>query len=261
MTSLKTLLGVLCLGLAPALSVTATGAVAAQDESAVPDSLPEYGTPEDPNARTPQILTVDGQTEAGEPLQLDYIVGEGAWGDVLALVTQIRSNDDPAQNEAIAQELWASRDLNPPIFLFEYARRMVDVDPDAALYGYLLARSRTIYDVDRCLDSTAAPSLMQAVIFGEEAEALMEDYGRLEAQLSALYSSGEAFTGQHSPWWICSTAQSVYFAALEGDTLSGQEWLKSSTRWGRAQDLVNQNLQESIALARAAQAVEGMDEE
>jgi len=231
----RKLLAGLAVGLVSTISVAATAA--AQD---------------DPNLRTPGIYVVEQ-----EGVEVHFVVGDAAWGDVVATLGALREGE-AEYNDAIAEELWAGRNDNPPIFLFEVARRSVDSNPERALEAYFLGRVRSIYDASRCLDSTAAGVVNVATEYaGPEVVQLMsERMAEVPALLEQIAMSGEAFTGQASPWWACSFGNSAYYAALNGDPISGPEWLKLETNWPAIRDSVTTNIQANADIVRQALAAQ-----
>lgn len=204
----------------------------------------------DPNLRRPQIHTIEI-----EGTQVQYVVGETAWGNVYGALARLAQL--PEENSvAISQQLWAERDNNPPIFLMEVARRSVTTNPELAIEAYMLGRVRTIYDISRCLDSSSAGILNIATAYaGEEVEQLLNE--RLEtvsSVLETMYSAGTAYTSQASPWWACSYGTSAYTAASNGAEMTGPEWLKVQSRWATEQSNINANLLSQINLLRSALA-------
>jgi hypothetical protein len=202
---------------------------------------------DDPNLRTPQLYeVVDGETRQ------QFVVGDGAWGDVLATIAAVRVSDE-ADSDAIVEQLWARRDLNPPIFLFEVARRLAVTDPERALEAYFLGRTRTIYDAQRCLDSTALTVIDAATNFGGEeiTNVMAVDGERLERVIRRVQESGAAFGGLHSPWWACSYGEAAYFAAVNNAPLTGAEWLKTELVWEGIRDGMNNNMLGYLELIRA----------
>lgn len=196
----------------------------------------------DDGSRTPQLL----QSEVEEGVISVFVVGQGAFGDVFIEATMM--NGLPRERDAeIASRVWQERDTVAPVFLMEAARRYASYAPEQALYAYFLARMRIIYDARRCVDSTA---LQTVDLVDQLAQAdiapLMTDAEMVHAQLSAVYSSGEAFTGSASPWWICSSGDSAFYAAQNGATLTRDEWLKLESQWPAIRDSMNENMLANI---------------
>lgn len=226
--------------LSMALALAATPAMA---QDAASDSA-------DPNLRQPEIFSVDV-----EGTRVQYVIGDGAWGNIYANLAQIRRL--PAENDAeVIERLWAERDNTAPIFLMEVARRAAPTNPELAIEAYLLGRVRTIYDISRCLDSTSAGILPVVTSqAGPEVEGLLNDrIAHVSVVLENMYSEGAAFTGTTSPWWACSFGDAAFFAAANGVAMSGQEWLKVESRWATEQGNINENLLQQIMLLRTALA-------
>jgi hypothetical protein len=208
---------------------------------------------------TPALAQVDGtytptiqEITTQDNVTSYFVMGDGAFGDAFATMASLIQGS-PAYNRQIADDLWERRDRNAPVFLMEAARRYADIDPDRALYSYFLGRARSLYDAMRCVDSTAMQAIPLIDEFaGNDIARLMEDPVRLHAQLSAVYSSGEVFTSQVSPWWICSSSDSVFFAAANGQSITRDEWLKQSSEWVSVQNGLNQNLLNNIQVAANA---------
>ncbi|MBO6848346.1 MAG: hypothetical protein QUV02_02550 [Maricaulis sp.] len=203
---------------------------------------------DDPNARTPSLYVVEQ-----ENVRAEFVVGNAAWGDILATLSSLRS-EEASDNPNITDELWARRNENPPVFLFEVARRFAATDPERAVEAYFLGRARSVYDASRCVDSTSVDVVDMASQFAGEAitEILTTRLDLVEGVLQSMLDSGEVFTSTASPWWACSFGQSAYYAAVNGATLSGNEWLKVETVWPSIQDTVRNNLRGNILLVRAA---------
>ena len=203
--------------------------------------------------RHPELAEV----QISEDQTTHFVIGEGAWGDVLAEMGVIRQESRDRDRE-IAQQLYEARDTLPPGFLFEAARRYASFDPDQAVYVFFLARARTLYDGLRCLDSTATNVLpIVTDMAGGDVAAYMnvsDDGGsfanvtRMHNALERLQENGEAFSGQNSPWWVCSGSDSVFFAAVNEAVMPENEWLKPRDTWANARRLVEQNIEQNRAL-------------
>lgn len=224
--------------------VLATGLVAAG--ASAQDSA------EDPNQRSPELVVVplgEGEGEA------HFVVGQMAWGDVLGLLNQLQ--DQPSERTIeVAQTLWTARDENPPFFLFELARLTAESDPAFAVQAYFLGRSRTMYDAARCLDSSALDVINEASAYaGEEVVQVIASRPELTiAAIEQVIESGDAFTSQASPWWACSFGTNAYYAAVNEQTLSGDEWLIVQSRWPSVQQRISTNLQNNLTMMRDAVA-------
>jgi hypothetical protein len=186
-----------------------------------------------------------------------FVVGDGAWGDVLAEMGVMRS-EPRSRDREIAEQLYESRDVIPAGYLFEAARRYASFDPDMAVYVFFLARGRTLYDAMRCLDSTAtnAVPIVSDMAGGDVAIFMnVSDDGSafanitaMQAALDRLQENGEAFTGGYSPWWICSASDSVFFAAVNNAPMPQNEWLKPESVWPSARQVVERNIERNRAL-------------
>ena len=224
--------------------VLATGLVAAG--ASAQDSA------EDPNQRSPELVVVplgEGEGEA------HFVVGQMAWGDVLGLLNQLQ--DQPSERTIeVAQTLWTARDENPPFFLFELARLTAESDPAFAVQAYFLGRSRTMYDAARCLDSSALDVINEASAYaGEEVVQVIASRPELTiAAIEQVIESGSAFNSQASPWWACSFGTNAYYAAVNEQTLSGDEWLIVESRWTSVQLRISTNLQNNLTMMRDAVA-------
>lgn len=199
-------------------------------------------------SRTPTLIEVP----LGEDAINVFVMGDRAFGDVFQEIAALRAL--PAdRNEEIANSIWERRSEAEPIFLMEAARRYATFNEERALYAYFLGRSRVIYDARRCADSTALESVEVVDQFAQsEIAPLMADVGRVHDQLSAVYSSGETFTSTTSPWWICSSSNSAFFAAQNGATLTEAEWLRVPSLWPGIQDSMNNNMLANIRVFAAA---------
>ncbi|MBI1237645.1 MAG: hypothetical protein GC188_13265 [Alphaproteobacteria bacterium] len=186
-----------------------------------------------------------------------FVVGDGAWGEVLAEMGVMRG-EDRSRDREIAEQLYNSRDVIPAAYLFEAARRYASFDPDQAVYVFFLARARTLYDALRCLDSTATNAVpIVSDMAGGDVAAYMNisDDGaafgnvtRMQAALDRLQETGEAFTGEFTPWWVCSASDSVFIAASNEAPMPENEWLKPRDVWPGAQRAVEQNIERNRAL-------------
>jgi hypothetical protein len=221
--------------------------------AAGPASAQDTSTPvEDPNLRRPQLFEI-AQGEVTE----HFVVGDGAWGDVLATIAAVRSAED-VSDQTVIDQLWARRDLNPPIFLFEVARRAAASDPERAIEAWLLGRTRTLYDAARCVDSSSLQVLEAATNFsGDEIVGLMDEDGeRLERVIRRVHESGATFGGLNSPWWACSFGDAAYLAALNDASMPGAEWLKREILWEPIRNQLNDDLQAYLILVRAGIAAQ-----
>ncbi|MEE2567648.1 hypothetical protein [Hyphobacterium marinum] len=226
--------------LIPVLALTLAAPAIAQD--AIILSQQGDGT------HRPQLREVQGANN----VTTYYVIGDGAFGDVFGALAELIQRPDTANRE-VADFLWENRDVNPPAFLMEAARRYASIDPDRSAQAYFLGRARIVYDAMRCSDSTALQAIPIINEFaGPEMATVLSDPARIHAQLSAVYSSGEAFTSPASPWWICSSADSVFFAAVNNQPITRNEWLKQQTEWSVVRDGVNRNMLTNIRLAETA---------
>ena len=175
-----------------------------------------------------------------------FVVGQDAFGDVFQEVALLHELPRERDGE-IAARIWEERNTQSPIFLMEAARRYASFAPEQALYAYFLARTRIIYDGRRCLDSSALQAVELVDQFAQaDIAPLMTDAEMVHAQLSEVYSSGEAFNSPVSPWWICSSGDSAFYAAQNDATLSRDEWLKLESQWPAIRDAMNQNMLANI---------------
>jgi len=207
---------------------------------------------DDPNLRNPTIYVVEQEDAISH-----YVVGDEAWGNVVVTLGMLR-NQGPEQDQAIADQLWERRDTNPPIFLYEITRRVSDTDPVRALEAYFLARGRILYDVTRCLDTSALSVVDAAAVFaGDDLVELMQsDPARLEASLANVYNGGQLYTSQASPWWACSYGDSAYIAATNEAPMPGNQWLKTEIRWQESRNVVGQQTLYMLELIRAGIAAQ-----
>ncbi|HAQ35844.1 MAG: hypothetical protein CMF74_07770 [Maricaulis sp.] len=196
----------------------------------------------DDGTRTPQLIHAplpDGGVNI-------FVVGQDAFGDMFQEVSLLHGLERERDAE-VAARIWEERDNTPPLFLLEAARRYATIAPEQALYTYFLARMRIIYDARRCVDSSA---LQTVELVDQLAQAdiapLMADAEMVHAQLSAVYSSGDAFTSTTSPWWICSSGDSAFYAAQNDASLTRNEWLKLESQWPAIRDAMNQNMLANI---------------
>ncbi|OLF74112.1 hypothetical protein AWH62_08220 [Maricaulis sp. W15] len=208
----------------------------------------------DPNARSPEIVVVPLGEEEGEA---HFVVGQMAWGDVLGILNQIQEQSSE-QTITTAQNLWGARNENPPFFLFELARLTAESDPAFAVQAYFLGRSRTMYDAARCLDSSAVDVINEASAYAGVTvlEVIASRPELTIAAIEGIIESGSAFSGEASPWWACSFGTNAYFAAVNGQTLSGNEWLIVENRWPSVRDRISSNLQNNLDMMRNAVAAE-----
>jgi hypothetical protein len=203
--------------------------------------------------RNPELMEItlsDGSTT-------HFVVGQYAWGELLAEMGTLRGESEIRDRE-IAQQLYDARDTIPPGMLFESARRYASFDPEQAVYVFLLARARTLYDALRCVDSTATEGIPVITdMAGNEVAELMninEDGGgaarteRMQRALQRLIDSGEIFSSTFSPWWICSASDTAFFAAVNDAAMPQDEWLKQEAVWPTVQEQVRRNIRENQAL-------------
>ncbi|WP_291842889.1 hypothetical protein [Maricaulis sp.] len=217
------------------LAASAAGAVLAQDATG------------DANARSPGIVVIP--IEGGEA---HFVVGDMAWGDALGTLSQLQTQTEIPPDE-LAQRLWLARHDSPPLFMFELARMTVDSDPAFAIQAYFLGRVRTMYDAARCLDSSAIEIINEASAYaGEAIISVMAERPELTvAAIETILESGSAFSGGNSPWWACSFGSNAYFAAVNEQTLSGDEWLMVENRWPAIEARITANIQSNLEMMRA----------
>ena len=156
----------------------------------------------------------------------------------------------------MAQRLWSARNETPPFYLFELARMTVDSDPVFAVQAYYLGRVRTMYDAARCLDSSALEIVNEASAYAGDT-VVQVIASRPELTISAIETiieTGAAFNGQASPWWACSFGTHAYYAAVNHQTLSGDEWLMVENRWPSVRERISANLQSNLDMMRNAVA-------
>jgi len=213
---------------------------------------------DDVNARSPDLVIVPLGGDAGEA---HFVVGQLAWGDALGLLNQIQSQTEITSADMV-QRLWSARDETPPLFLFELARQTAQSDPEFAIEAYFLARSRTMYDASRCLDSSALDVINEASAYaGEAVVELIATYPEFTVgAIEAIIETGAAFAGTASPWWACSFGANAYFAAVNEQTLSGDEWLMVEGRWPSIREQISVNLQANLNVMRAAEAVAELED-
>lgn len=221
---------------------------------------------EDGGTRNPvltEVTLADGNTTS-------FVVGDGAWGEVLAEMGVMRGEDSIRDRE-IAEQLYNARNEIPAAYLFEAARRYASFDPDQAVYVFFLARGRALYDALRCLDSTATNGVpIVTDMAGGEVAAFMNisDDGqafanvtRMQAALDRLQENGEIFTGGFTPWWICSASDSVYIAATNSAPMPENEWLKPREIWPSSRRLVEDNMERNRALLAVALGARDLETE
>tara|TARA_R110002072_G_scaffold143659_2_gene289659 strand:+ start:2265 stop:2975 length:711 start_codon:yes stop_codon:yes gene_type:complete len=224
-----------------ALAVAATMSGPALAQEAITLSAQDDGT------HTPQLREVPGANNVTNY----YVIGDDAFGDVFAQMATLRQIPE-AENRRVADDLWDRRDTNAPIFLMEAARRYVTIDPERAVEAFLLGRARIVYDALRCSDSTAIQAIPLVNEFaGDAVTQLLSDWSRTHRHLTAIYSSGDIFTSQASPWWICSSTDSVFYAAVNNQPITRNEWLKQAVDWPAVRDAVNRNMVTNINVAEA----------
>lgn len=204
-------------------------------------------------ARNPTLT----QVELADGSTTHFVVGDGAWGEVLGEMGVLRGEARTRDRE-IAEQLYEARDSIPSAYLFEAARRYASFDPDQAVYVFFLARARTLYDAMRCLDSSAtnAVAIISDMAGGDVAAymnisddgAAFENVSRMQAALDRLQEDGETFSGEYSPWWVCSASDSVFIAASNDAPMPENEWLKPRIVWPSAQRQVEQNIERNRAL-------------
>lgn len=188
-----------------------------------------------------------------------FVFGDNAIGNVIADVGQLRSVPE-SESDDIISLLTSQANRLPAPYLYELARRLVSVSEERAVYYYLLARSRIAYASGRCVDSSSSAVATSLADFGRDVEPLLEDVALVRLQVASIYESGAAFESDASPWWICSSSDSVFYAASNGATLSRDEWLKPESLWPEVRDAVNENLRINLAILDAALGVEAMDD-
>lgn len=208
----------------------------------------EYG-----GTRNPELMEIT----LSDGSRTHFVIGQYAWGELLAEMGTLRGEAEIRDRE-IAEQLFSARNSIPPGMLFELARRYASFDAEQAVYVFLLARARTLYDALRCVNSTATEGIPVITdMAGREVAELMninEEGGgaarteRMQRALQRLMDSNEIFASSFSPWWICSASDSAFFAAVNGASMPQDEWLKREAVWPNVQEQVRRNIRENQAL-------------
>ena len=165
------------------------------------------------------------------------VVGDGSFETVVRRV-QVLSNRPANDDAKIVDQLKRNRNVLPPPFLYELARRLFATDKTEAKYYFFLAGARARYDGFRCRDTTAVQGYQIVLMeLGEQLTAL-NDYDDADVEyraLELLLERNEMFSGKASPWWICSHGIKAIGAAMHQQTLRSDDWLKPQKAWSEAE--------------------------
>jgi hypothetical protein len=191
------------------------------------------------------IAGANGQTPKLEPKTATPSV-EGAFKDIqsadLELVKQDKVFDalqeiPAAQNTDVVRSLISDSGHLPPIFLYEIARRLWEMDRrDEAFEWFAVAVLRSAYDSGRCVDISGMlanmmlPRIAGKVWIGTRQSALA--YGA--AGLRAL-ARPDVFSDAVSPWWVCAKSDQAIKARREKRSIEQSDWLRPKDQWERLQ--------------------------
>ena len=124
----------------------------------------------------------------------------------------------------------------PPVYGFELANRLWDLNPDQAFEWYSLAWLRALYDSERCVDPTARQGIAMLPGLAENVRAAIDarraEYGR--AGLRAL-ARVDVFSDGVSPMWICLHGMRAMNLALRGQSVTEAELVRPKAEWKEIQ--------------------------
>ena len=153
-----------------------------------------------------------------------------------------RSYSDEATFEYLRQNRFAL----PSAYTYEFARRAVPRDPEAALRAYLVARARTLYDGSRCADGQPAEALYAwDRLVGRDLKAIIGKVAATEQLVEEALQEFDRYPADEEPWWICRTAPSEYSSAMAGDV--GPLQLKPRAEWPALLQKARADLREAAA--------------
>lgn len=204
--------------------------------------LPNGGTRGEEGARRPEISaeTRSKSTDLS-------VGGPDSWKGVIASVLALRQIPRAKDTEVIA-DLRKRMDELPPAYMYELARRVCATDPKEASDLFNLAGMRLRYDAARCVDETAMAGV-QATVYALQSpdfRTCLSGDDALVPSLERVRVTGQLFTSQASPWWICSHGLGAIRAGLAGKTLAKEDWLKSEDQWTAAREKVEDAIDYTI---------------
>lgn len=182
-----------------------------------------------PMRSSPQQLQplAQGQYILTAPLPRLFAPGQPVPGDPDALV---RLHERPDSEAVIAELAPRLRDL-PPGYIYEYARRMFEMNAAEGFKWFWVGTVRARYDALRCTDTTAhqgvlflpqqlAPDIVKAIQADEMA------YARL---IEPALAEEATFPANTNPAWICVHGMKATTAIRIGDKLPN--WVVSEWDW------------------------------
>ncbi len=159
-----------------------------------------------PNERDDQSDMQEGETRQECTTQgivtNCFTVGPGTFHEMYQEIQRLRAVPRSADADVIANFEQAGEDLAPPFYM-EWARRVLERDPEQAAYFALLSRLRMVYDGNRCVDRSAGQGMIYILqMYADTVAAIPQDV-KLSA-ITRLRDDGRVFAGTNSAWWICS---------------------------------------------------------
>lgn len=151
-----------------------------------------------------------------------------------------------AESAAVIAEMDAfGLDNLAPLLLTEYARRQKLTGNADWRYWAELGVFRANFDKRACVDRTA-PQFTTVYMIEYDAQlsdakdtsnfmdAANEQNDARWQILRRILTSGEAFTGKASAWWVCSHGMASMTAGMSGRQMSLEDWWKGATAVAKA---------------------------
>jgi len=141
----------------------------------------------------------------------------------------MRLHDNPDGAAVIAELTPRLKDV-PPAYLYEYARRVFEVNAAEGFKWFWVAQVRARYDALRCTDTTAhqgvlaLPELASNVVKAIQADELAS-----ARQIEPAMAEETTFPANTNPAWICVHGAKASTAIRIGDKLPN--WVISEWDW------------------------------
>jgi hypothetical protein len=132
--------------------------------------------------------------------------------------------------------------LTPP-FLFELARRRFEQDKKEGVTWYALAITRASYDAARCKDPRARGAVGSAAYLARSVQTyIASNLGEYAQAGEDVVARPDLFAGKASPWWACSQIPALGLAAMQGQKITPEQWLKPESEWPTIQERLRTNI-------------------
>ena len=157
----------------------------------------------------------------------------------------MRLHDNPDGAAVIAELTPRLRDV-PPNYLYEYARRMFEVNAAEGFKWFWVGSVRARYDALRCTDTTSHQgALFLPQLTPDIVKAIQADEMAFARQIEPALAEEATFPVNTNPAWICVHGMKSYTALRIGDKLPN--WVISEWDWPAVRQKVRTDARISAA--------------